>query len=397
MYNKTQKYLQEQGANIVKSAENKHYKRINFLTCLALSLISLNAFSKDCGEGHFLPAYWTTGDCEELACKDETLFEAKYRNQLNPDDINVNVPFERIYCPGKKGFTANQSYAQGIYECVADPIQTSYTTGGTVGQNGELVGSEKVFETHGYIHNKANAGHTGCDLDYLECKPGYFYRLKDNTDYCAPCWSKDRNFNFYCPGIKNDYATDKKYWEDGLEKCANNEIPNENYTKCCKCPEGTYVNTELIIPRNKEGYTIGEFEPYTGCFKKNGDNVELVVSMDSFGENCETGQYGFVRTNFSSKSHYYGFSASRLPCTTYDECYKRCPNGSRPSDDLTTCECMYSGKLVTSEDGTQKCENMTIDSEHLKYGPDGRNAKLHKHCWTKTKPADYKKCMLFDK
>ena len=70
---------------------------------------------------------------------------------------------------------------------------------------------------------------------------------------------------------------------------------------------------------------------------------------------------------------------------------KKCPSGSWPNDDLTGCVCAYKGTMKDD-----KCENMQLSNDDLYYGPKGKNAPLHKQCWTKTTDAAYKACMGSD-
>lgn len=316
--------------------------------------------------------------------------EPNVRDYLTKTTSLVTTDVDAWFCPGSEGerLTKDKDVPVGVSIC-----GKNYTD--TTGKKHNFVGGQyREFCS---------------DKEQQECVTGTYRPAGKST--CVSCNTdefKKQYPGYACKGIKKGDGDD-----DGLTFCGMvyGRIPSKDRTKCEKADTNNSQKYKCDAGyMSWKGYNGADNNTCVKCTEESIKEALKVLPKDMFPDQdvskifCPGNSNGFWQPRDD-----YGFPQGLDLCLPVNEgfptyansdhsaCIRHstgdtCPDGARGT--YPDCECMYSGTM--SKDET-KCENMTLNKDDLQYGPDGRNAKLHKQCWTKTKPADYKKCMLFDK
>ncbi len=199
------------------------------------------------------------------------------------------------------------------------------------------------------------------------------------------------SFTASVPTTIAQFADNKKL----KDVCPSGAHFNENNSKCLN------ENGEVIAPttanNNNQNNNSTSSTSQFNILNPNLSSAKLLTSVKCgkgevwFNQQCTSCTSNIAWKNYAQENRFYCPGGEWGIGTTVLAQLKKCPRGSWPNNDLTGYDCAYKG---TMKDG--KCENMQLSNDDLYYGPKGKNAPLHKQCWTKTTDAAYKACMGFD-
>ena len=188
------------------------------------------------------------------------------------------------------------------------------------------------------------------------------------------------------------YAANKQgdatNWGTGVHTCKSDETANTDHTACVSASL-----PNLSLPVISPVAPIAKQEPIVNPIGAGLSSTTPTCSAGQVfsGGKCiscttEAGWVSYAKENrkFCPEGNKQGGGLS-----VYQQ-FKKCPKGAWPNATLSDCDCKYGLTMQNN-----KCVGQ-ISSEHLYYGPSGKNAPLFKQCWTKTSEKAYKKCMGFD-
>ena len=330
-----------------------------------------------CDSGYYLPKGATDGNGWKTNSQGKRVCTAKCNGKYYREDGYV--------CQGG-WYKVSQTEDMGLTKCkdtqiVSINLQNCIDC--VSGTRKNYAECTPLKEEDDVILTKANRSFS-CDSGfYLMSKDEYIGRLIDNStksslgnettnlESITPCMScfdygTNTSYGYRCPGIGPVSLGEK---EQGKYYCQNGQVTTrDNPSQCVDRPStttssSTTTETKTLVCPAGQVWVNGQ---------------------------CVLCTSKAVWISYANENRMYcpGVTDTSLPILQQ---LKNCPKGAWPNSDLTDCDCRWGTKAKNGD----SCQG-TLYHDDLYYGPDGKNTKLFKQCWTKVSEKAYKKCMGFD-
>ena len=350
-----------------------------FVMCFTHVRLDAATCTYECNAGYYV----LQGVCKE--CNEE--FIANYLVGVLGAHSDVYSAAKKYYCEHHKVSVSKdadkpcsndikkKAYGHNIRECAGGMVANTTHSG--------CVEAEDTSKNYSGCVDPAPeemvAGGTG-----VICKAGYF--LPDGSRKCCPC--NDKNLEKIKTILEKNFASTG--FDVSKAYCPDNCLAffDENTTSCVQfCEEPKSINNNHTACVTKTTVTSTTTSSSTTTETKT-----LVCPAGQVWVNgqCVLCTSKAVWISYANENRMYcpGVTDTSLPILQQ---LKNCPKGAWPNSDLTDCDCRWGTKAKNGD----SCQG-TLYHDDLYYGPDGKNTKLFKQCWTKVSEKAYKKCMGFD-